>query len=322
MNINYIYYVKRNKEVTMNTIKNLLGESNEYITVNPANFGAGHGNGLSVKIVIPAFCQAKCPFCFNNCTIETQKHDFKKFFVELRKSLDMVFTLNRSISLDITGNEPTFNVPMFEQLMFILRDYKEKTSKIVLTTNGFHLRECLPSMAGVVDIVNISLHHYDENVRKNEILRTNFIPTNAELKEIIKIGNECGITFTAVAVLYKKFEIFKNFYNKFVEFARTTGFKDIRFRCNYVEQDDFTTEVMNTKFDNYRVEHLKALNTIYINENGYDVRIMAGVPDLTEIVVGAELVIDDDGKTYVDYNKRYAVNQENVNTFNYIYLLK
>lgn len=306
----------------MNIIQNLIGKNAKYITIDPNNFAAGHGNGLSVKIVIPAFCQAKCPFCFNNCTIETQKHDFDMFFTELRKSLDMVFTLNRSVSLDITGNEPTFNIPMFEKLMYVLREYKNKTYKIVLTTNGFHLKECLPSMAGVVDIVNISLHHYDENVRKNEILRTKFIPSNDELKEIIKTGNECGITFTAVAVLFKKFENFKNFYNKFVNFARTTGFKDIRFRCNYVEQDEFTQEVMNTKFDNYRIENLKALSTIYIDENGFDVRIMAGVPDLTEIIVGPELVIDDDGKTYVDYNKRFAVTNENVGAFNYIYILK
>ena len=306
----------------MNIIQNLIGKNAKYITVDPNNFAAGHGNGLSVKIVIPAFCQAKCPFCFNNCTIETQKHDFDMFFTELRKSLDMVFTLNRSVSLDITGNEPTFNIPMFEKLMYVLREYKNKTYKIVLTTNGFHLKECLPSMAGVVDIVNISLHHYDENVRKNEILRTKYIPTNDELSEIIKTGNECGITFTAVAVLYKKFENFKNFYNKFVNFARTTGFKDIRFRCNYVEQDEFTQVVMNTKFDNYRVEKLKALHTIYIDENGFDVRIMAGVPDLTEIIVGPELVIDDDGKTYVDYNKRFVVTNENVGAFNYIYIFK
>ena len=72
----------------------------------------GHGNVLSVKIVIPTHCQAACKFCFNKITKKTQKHDFSVFMSNLRNSLDVIGTVyhNRHITIDITGNEPTFNL--------------------------------------------------------------------------------------------------------------------------------------------------------------------------------------------------------------------
>lgn len=311
-----------------NLMETLIGEAREYEIVPVATFKQGHGNGLSVKIVVPCFCQAKCPFCFNNLTTDTQCHDYEAFFKDLKISLDRIFgnlAGKRNISLDITGNEPTFNVNVFKRLMYVLREYKNQTDKIVLTTNGFHLAECLPEMAGVVDIVNISLHHYNEDIRKKEILRTDFIPSNDELKNIIEAGNAVGITFTAVAVLYKKFENFADFYNKFVDFAMAVGFKDVRFRSNFVNKDEFIGEVLNTNIEYQEFNALSGLTTKIIKDrarNGYEVRILVGVPDLTAYVVGPELVIDDNGKTYVDYNKRFPIDDENIIHFENLYILK
>lgn len=311
-----------------NLMETLIGEAREYEIVPVESFKQGHGNGLSVKIVVPCFCQAKCPFCFNNLTTDTQCHDYEAFFKDLKISLDRIFgnlADKRNISLDITGNEPTFNVNVFKRLMYVLREYKNQTDKIVLTTNGFHLAECLPEMAGVVDIVNISLHHYNEDIRKKEILRTDFIPSNDELKNIIEAGNAVGITFTAVAVLYKKFENFADFYNKFVDFAMAVGFKDVRFRSNFMNKDEFIGEVLNTNIEYQEFNALSGLTTKIIKDrarNGYEVRILVGVPDLTAYVVGPELVIDDNGKTYVDYNKRFPIDDEKIGYFANLYILK
>lgn len=306
-----------------NIVELLTGTAKEYITLDLANFNKAHGNGLSVKIVVPCFCQARCPFCFNNLTTETQRHDFNKFFADLKISLDRIFdTLgeSRTISLDITGNEPTFNVTVFNELMYVLKDYRDRADKIVLTSNGFHLYDCLPAMAGIVDIVNVSLHHYDENVRKTEILRTQYIPDNFELKKIVTAGNSLGITFTAVAVLFKKFERFETFFNKFVAFAKETGFKDVRFRSNFVDRTDYQVEVENAEIEYIHHDQVPGLDTKIIKVDGFEVRILAGVPDLTEFVIGPELVIDDDGETYLDYNKRFKINETNIEYMKNVYL--
>ena len=42
--------------------------------------------------------------------------------------------------------------------------------------------------------------------------------------------------------------------------------------------------------------------------NGFNVNLYRGVKDLTECVIGSEIVIDDDGLIYLDYNKRYKIN--------------
>lgn len=300
----------------MNAAKELLG-IDRYCYVKEFTKWNYTGSTLSVKIVVPCFCQAHCPFCFNKLTTETQEHDYMKFFTNLKVSLDNLFATvtNRKISLDITGNEPTFNVGIFRHLMAVLREYKDRTERIVLTTNGFNLAEVLNDMAGVVDIVNISLHHYDAEVRKNEIFRTGYIPNNRELAELIHFGNELGITFTAVAVLYKKFEDMEVFYHNFMAFALQTGFKDVRFRCNFCNKDSLVTEVENINFPGKKVVDVAALKTIFIEDDILPARVLIGVCDLTEYVIGVELVVDDDGNTYVDYNKRYPVTKDKLHVF-------
>ena len=48
-----------------------------------------------------------------------------------------------------------------------------------------------------------------------------------------------------------------------------------------------------------KAHHNRSGKDVYqIYDNDYEVRILKGVDDLTHYVIGAELVIDDDGKTY------------------------
>ena len=37
-------------------------------------------------------------------------------------------------------------------------------------------------------------------------------------------------------------------------------------------------------------------------------------------IIGVELVIDDDGLCYIDYNKRYMVDKNNIGYFNKMYV--
>lgn len=304
-------------------VEGLLGKKHSYDVVSPSDFKDGHGSGLSVKVVLPSYCQARCPFCFNNLTTETQQHNYAYFFKNLIDSLNLIFkNINdRPISIDITGNEPTFDTEVFKKFMAIISEYKPFISKVVLTTNGFRLGEVIGSMKGVVDIVNISLHHYDYNERR-QIFGTNRIPSNEELKELVSRLHNNGITATAVSVLYKDLGNFRDYCDKFKDMAIETGFKDVRMRSNFCANDEFIYEILRTDFNNDSINIVGGLVTKIITDKktGFQTYILKGVPDLTEYVVGAELVIDDDGLCYVDYNKRYPVNDGNIRNFNNMYI--
>lgn len=307
----------------LNIVEKLIGVNREYITLSPEDFKKGHGGSLSVKIVLPCYCQAHCEFCFNNLTTETQEHDYDLFFENITQSLDMIFdnVTDRPITLDITGNEPTFDVLVFKRLMQILKKYKAKAEKIVLTSNGYKLKELLADMGGVVDIVNISVHHYNDQER-TKIFGTPFIPKTSELEYIVSTLKNIGTTCTAVVVLYKDYEDFMSFYDAFGTWARNLGFKDVRMRSNFCANDEFIEQILNIKMENESINVVGGLTTkIIVDEKtGFETYILKGVPDLTEYVVGAELIIDDNGQCYIDYNKRFPVTNENINNFNNLYI--
>lgn len=309
--------------ITNNVINELIGIDKEYITISPKSHQNGHGDSLSVKIVLPCYCQAHCSFCFNNLTSNTQKHNYEKFFSNLTNTLDMIFSniQDRGITLDITGNEPTFDLENFSKFINIIKKYKSKAEKIVLTTNGFNLDKCLNDIIGIVDIVNISVHHYDYK-RRQDIFGTQYIPDDEIIEKIIKFLKNGNTTCTAVAVLNDKIKNFNDFYNNFVLWAINLGFKDARMRSNFCTDDGYIDEILDIKMGNEILNEESALTTKIITDENtrFKTYILKGVPDLTEYVIGAELVIDDDGFCYIDYNKRYSVNNSNINYFNNFYI--
>ena len=278
---------------------------------------------LSVKIVFPTYCQANCPFCFNQLTKDTQIYISGKFLGNLDNTLSMIIDniSERKISLDVTGSEPTFNIFLFKKVMDHIRKYKDKVSKVVVSTNGFRLADCIEFMDEAVDIVNINVNHYDYNKRK-KIFGTTSIPSDSEIKEIIDKLKEKNISATAVSVLYQEIDDFKEFYNTFITWAKEMGFKDVRFRSNYLNNDKFIDDIVDLKFSNDKIDRTDYLTTKTIkDETDFETTILKGVPDLTEYVIGTELVIDDDGICYIDYNKRYKVDADSINYFNNCYVI-
>ena len=102
-----------------NVIYNLIRKNYDYDLDNSEK----SRNNLSVKLVIPSYCQANCPFCFNHLTKDTQRHHYGIFFDNLVKSLEMITNnvTDRGITLNITGNETTFNMFLLMKTMNILR---------------------------------------------------------------------------------------------------------------------------------------------------------------------------------------------------------
>ena len=291
------------------------------------DFNIGHGHTLSVKIVMPCYCQANCPFCFNKQTSGTQVHDFNAFYENLDKSLNLLFTTihNRKISLDITGNEPTFNTDEFKKVLSLLKSYKLKykdfIDKIVLTTNGYKLMECLDNVINVVDIVNISIHHYDYETRRSEIFMTKYIPSNEDLKILNEKLHACGVATTSIAVIYKPFEEYLDYVIyllKFADTSRDLGFDNTRIRLDFTDETGEMEKIFNFSFIDEIVQKQSGLYTKILNRNGFEIKIYKGVKDLVDYVIGVEMVIDDDGNLYLDYNKRYPLtNREYWYDFNY-----
>lgn len=283
----------------INLIEKIFGKDN-YITIptNKINTSLGHGNTLSVKIVVPTACQANCDFCFNKYTKETQKKNFDKFLYNLKGSLEIIKnSLNdRKITIDITGGEPTFTNRLYE-LLEILKLFKSEkiVDKIVLTTNGFKLLHY--NTLDPIDIVNVSIHDYRYNNRQS-IFKTKDIPNDEDLKKICKRFNT-----TAVAVC-EKIDDFENFIINFANFSKVIGFKNARIRTNYLTDGD----IFYKSFVDYKIIHCSGLDKKILTIDGFNVNLYRGVKDLTECVIGSEIVIDDDGLIYLDYNKRYKIN--------------
>ena len=307
----------------MNTdkIKEII-ENNKYLLIDPNQYHKGHGNTLSIKIVIPTYCQANCDFCFNKSN-KKQQHDIDIFLKNLDISLSKVFNnVKRGFTIDITGNEPTFNVELLKNTLDIINKYRSYISQIVLTTNGFKLKECL-SFIDMVDIINISVHHYDFNIRK-EVFKTSNIPTDIQLKSIISDLKNKKVYVSAICVLNKDIDDFKDFFNRFSDWAIDLGFNDVRMRSNYMRNDSFMDKIFDLDIGEIieasDVPGLKS-KKIYDSKRDYYTYIFLGVETLVNIVIGAEMVIDDDGLLYIDYNKEYPISDDSLSYFNRIYVL-
>ena len=270
----------------------------------------GHGLNISCKIVLPTCCQAHCSFCFNNLTRKTQCHDWTYFLHNLPITLDKIFENigNRKISFDITGNEPTWDRVELNKALKILSSYKKKFpqsfEKIVVTTNGYgfteYLAECMFKYN--VDIVNISMHStcYKERM---EIFNTMNIPNNEKIVNIVRNLKRYGIKTTSVAVIYKPIENFENYIKEFSINSKCIGFDNTRIRINYTGD----VETKNQFYDNFKkapIDVCPGLMTKFLDFDNYKTNIYLGVKDLTEYVLGSEVILDDDGNLYLDYYKR------------------
>lgn len=289
-------------------VESLWGEDKVMtIPVNTIDKSKGHGDTLSVKIVIPTFCQANCEFCFNKHTWTTQQHDFGRFLSNLRRSLYIIkeSLTDRKITIDITGNEPTFT-PKLSDVLDVLKSFKSESlvDKVVLTTNGFNLLEF--DDLDPVDIVNISVHDCRFEKRK-KIFRTRVIPTNADLESMCDRFNT-----TAVAVCCDDYEDFEDFVLDFADFARLTGFRNARIRTDYLGEGG----IFYDAFKDAEIISAPGLDKKLLNINGFGVDLYRGIKDLTSCIIGAEVVIDDDGCLYLDYNKRYPIGAEHIREFN------
>ena len=284
------------------------------------SYRENYNNLITIKLVLPGTCNAKCKFCYNKY-IEEMKLGSKemkekfldKFLISLEKIVLKVDGKQR-ISLDITGNEPTLDTDFFIQVIHKLRNFslKDSITRVTCTTNGIGILKVAPYMNGVVNYVNISVHDYDYKRRSN-IFGTYF-PTDDDYKKIVKSLLDNDISVTAVSVIHKKIDNFSVWRDQFISWALKIGFVGLRFRYDAYDTDDnnlFLDYMNQTIQDNnyYVIQKENAFDSIWCmlsyksNFLVYFLYFLNGGVNTYDSSPGIEFVIHDDGEAYADFNK-------------------
>jgi len=106
---------------------------------------------LQVKIINA--CNGKCAFCID-------KGNYAPMIVNADKMIEAILSEPDYPTVDITGGEPFLNFDVLLKVLKAIRPYKEY---IIVNTNGSLLsKEKVEQLNGLVDLLKIALHHYEE----------------------------------------------------------------------------------------------------------------------------------------------------------------
>jgi len=271
---------------------------------------------ITIKLVIPSGCNAHCRFCYMKDYKDKINNDkqlfLKNFISSIKYMLDEIGNSD-NVSLDITGNEPTYDVDLLRNVLSELYnfDIQSKVSRVTITTNGLNLLEVIPDFENVIDYVNISVHHYNK-IERDNIFGCKSL-SKIRYQKIIYYLKILNIPTSAICVIDQPIYNFKEFMYNFIDWCKEVGFISLRFR-----NDVFWKE---TKFDKYMDIALLDDNfKIIQNENTPDSRwcrlrmndkfrvfFLHGVKDTSIVTKGIEYVIADDGKCYADFYKTVPI---------------
>lgn len=272
---------------------------------------------ITVKLVIPSGCNAHCSFCYMKDSQMKMTYDKRSFVRNFLPSLTFILKEignKNPVSLDITGNEPTYDTVLLKEVLTLLKHYeiKDKVLRTTITTNGYNLSKLTPYFDGVIDYVNISVHDFDRD-RRQRVMGCKTISAE-EYTQMINNLKSIGINTSAIAVISEPIDKFSDWRDSFIEWAKARGFIGIRFRC-----DAFLVDKNN--FAQYMNESLKDSKfTVITHENtpdshwcrlrrydGFRVFFLQGVLDTSVHTKGIEYVIADDGKLYCDFYKKTKI---------------
>ena len=170
------------------------------------------------SIVVPGKCNGKCSFCFYK-----ESKICENYINKLTETMDNL--PSQFYQLSLTGGEPTLSPYLDKILENIDRNRWKHT---VLTTNGTNLFKYIPKLEGVIDHINISRHHYDDEIN-DSIFGTDSVPSSRQLKFLVKECNKVGIDVTYSAVITEHLDS-KEEVEKFIEYAKGHGVNQVFLR--------------------------------------------------------------------------------------------
>lgn len=148
---------------------------------------------LHATVILPGYCNAKCPFCYD---LPGNTND-KDYLKKLRDTLDKIPLEVRKLA--ITGMETTMS-PVFDELLELVKYYKddERFNFIFLNTNGFLLDKYNERIGSAFDSINISRHAFSD-IDNYKIFKTDTVPSLEKLKFIIpQLRLESGVNINTV----------------------------------------------------------------------------------------------------------------------------
>lgn len=272
---------------------------------------------ITVKLVIPSGCNAHCVFCYMHDPKMCMQYDRQAFLDHMIPSLEHILReigSQNPVSLDITGNEPTYDVDLLRAVLRKLRDFEisRKVCRVTMTTNGLNLLQVVPDLAGVVNYVNISVHDFRHQDRR-EIMGWSGLSDAQYLLRVNALAKH-GITASAISVLYQPIPNFKMWRDQFIAWCEEIGCIGLRFRCDaFLKDKSFFEQYMQESIADSQFEvlvHEQTPDSHWCRLRRFDrfrVFFLEGVLDTSEHTKGIEYVIADDGKLYADFYKRTRI---------------
>lgn len=270
---------------------------------------------IPIKLIVPSGgCNAKCRFCYMKNLITTHNKINKQEFINnFIKSLFILFDKigndKNNITLDITGNETTLDVNLLKTILNKLKtnNIAQYVKHITLTTNGFNMLKVVDDFQSIVDYVNISVHTFDMHERY-EIMKYSL--TNDQYFNINNKLNNYKISSSAVSVIDQPIEKFDIWRDKFILWAKKTGFSSLRFRCDTLSFDaKIFNEYMFNTINNSKlklIDYKKTVSSQYCiltTDDDFKIVFLHGTLSSLHIKKPIEYIVHDDGKPYYDLNK-------------------
>lgn len=182
------------------------------------------------SIVVPGGCNGSCDFCFWKQSKVCENYTTK--LVETLNSMPSQF-----YQLSLTGGEPSLSPYLNSILESIDR---KKWTNTVLTSNGTNLLKFIPKLKGKIDHVNISRHHYDDEINES-VFKTSSVPNSDKLKILVKELNKVGIDVTYSAVITEGLND-KESIEKFIKYANSQGVYQVFLRKQHGTLDPSEAE--------------------------------------------------------------------------------
>lgn len=285
--------------------------------LNKYNIRKDFNNVVTIKLIIPSSCNARCEFCYNN---EYKINDTKTLFLDnLDNSIEKVVS-NISpyfpISLDITGGEPTYDVEFLRKVLQKLKLHPliNRFCSITLNSNGFNIDKLYHDLKGIINYVNISTHHFDQE-KRNNVFKT-YKPTINDYKNIVLNLLDIGIDTSTICVIHNEIKDFDLFNSEYIKWCKNIGFISLRYRSNSFDKTIKFDKYMQQTIKNYHLIQIEKTNDstwCRLSDNeGFFIFFLNSVLNTFDVSKGIEYIIHDDGILYTDYLKQVRFEDYNL----------
>jgi organic radical activating enzyme len=178
-------------------------------------------------IITPGGCNAFCSFCTDPFKRKASPDYLANLVNVLASGLPDHF---RQVS--ISGGEPTLS-PLLKAILDLLH-MSNHFDKVVLTTNGARLKECVPLLKGRIHHLNVSRHAIGEEANA-QVFGTSDIISDKDLKAVAFELNKAGIDVNFNFVYDKNSQLTVDFVLRYLAYARECGASSVSFRYDQNE---------------------------------------------------------------------------------------